>query len=316
MGLHPNSPVRNDSVSDDIVEYRPKQWSMSPCNDGTWLNFVYKGNTLLQMMVADDVGAGALFMPPLASASSQWTNFPTDLTTWGWSPLPMPAMYCDTSNRQFGIEKALQGLGLSSSSPNLKYWYIQHGVRSGRERLDDQKYTVNGKEYRATGGDFSLLMNPTEGFLMISKQYSPAYEGPNRSPPVTELPNLQHSSDIVFGQWTSIAQGNTKNIKYIVIWSLANMQSASAVAKALSNTNSEIGNWPGASFNMDTPEGKALLGTPNGVGVGYMLAQHKAQLGKKTISKVDVFLHESTLIRASPCMVFHVKSCLISRPTR
>lgn len=98
---------------------------------------------------------------------------------------------------------------------------------------------------------------------MISKQYSPAHEGPNRNPPVTELPDLQRSSDIVFGQWASIAQGNTKNIKYIAIWSLTNVQSASAVAKALSNTDSKIGNWPGVSFNMDTPEGKGLLGILN-----------------------------------------------------
>lgn len=77
MGLHPNYPVRNDSVSDDILEYRAKQWSTSPCNDATWFNFICKGNMLLQMMATDDAGAGALFMPPLKSASSQWTNFPS-----------------------------------------------------------------------------------------------------------------------------------------------------------------------------------------------------------------------------------------------
>ena len=41
--------------------------------------------------------------------------------------------------------------------------------------------------------------------------------------------------------------------------------------------------WPGMEFKMDTDEGKALLGTPNGNGVGWLLFSHREQLGWKTV---------------------------------
>jgi hypothetical protein len=43
-------------------------------------------------------------------------------------------------------------------------------------------------------------------------------------------------------------------------------------------------------FSMDTDAGKALLGSPNGRGVGYLLAQHKSTFGAKgTVNKVTFF---------------------------
>ncbi|KAF7868626.1 hypothetical protein EAF04_005157 [Stromatinia cepivora] len=43
------------------------------------------------------------------------------------------------------------------------------------------------------------------------------------------------------------------------------------------------------TFPMSTPEGQALLGSPNGKGVGFFLSQHKGSLGIKTIESVTVF---------------------------
>ena len=50
-----------------------------------------------------------------------------------------------------------------------------------------------------------------------------------------------------------------------------------------------------------------FIGTPNGLGVAYFLIQHKAELGRKTITKVDVFAHESTFKGRDPCFVFHIE---------
>jgi len=49
--------------------------------------------------------------------------------------------------------------------------------------------------------------------------------------------------------------------------------------------------WPGRKeYSMNTNEGKAILGSPNGRGVALLLIQHKAQLGERTtIEKVAVF---------------------------
>jgi hypothetical protein len=47
--------------------------------------------------------------------------------------------------------------------------------------------------------------------------------------------------------------------------------------------------WPGVSFDMDTRAATALLDTPNGIGVGWLFAQHKRELGHKVVEKVVVF---------------------------
>jgi hypothetical protein len=47
------------------------------------------------------------------------------------------------------------------------------------------------------------------------------------------------------------------------------------------------------------------LGSPNGLGAGYFLTQHKRQLGTKTISKVKVFMNDSKW--PLPQMIFFVE---------
>jgi hypothetical protein len=45
----------------------------------------------------------------------------------------------------------------------------------------------------------------------------------------------------------------------------------------------------GLTWNIQTEEEKALLVTPNGSGVGWLLVQHEEQLGWKTIESVTLF---------------------------
>lgn len=39
--------------------------------------------------------------------------------------------------------------------------------------------------------------------------------------------------------------------------------------------------WPGRTFDMSTDEGKALLATPHGVGLAYMIIDHSNVIGRK-----------------------------------
>lgn len=78
------------------------------------------------------------------------------------------------------------------------------------------------------------------------------------------------------------------------------------------NPNLGPPNWPGVDFWMDTDAGKAILGSPNGNGVGWLLAQHHAQLGRKAISRVTVFDTQYSgqprgfgLVK--PHMIFHLE---------
>ncbi|KAF2832660.1 hypothetical protein CC86DRAFT_401412 [Ophiobolus disseminans] len=57
---------------------------------------------------------------------------------------------------------------------------------------------------------------------------------------------------------------------------------------------------------MDTDEGKAILSSPNGAGVAYLLFTHKRQLGRKTMSKVTVFADDGKKQPRPPSLVYHV----------
>jgi hypothetical protein len=47
--------------------------------------------------------------------------------------------------------------------------------------------------------------------------------------------------------------------------------------------------WPGLTFPMTELPGLAMLGTPNGYGVAWLLIQHRAQFGRRTIESVKVW---------------------------
>lgn len=42
-------------------------------------------------------------------------------------------------------------------------------------------------------------------------------------------------------------------------------------------------------LDIDDPRAKAVLGTPNGNGVAWLLGQHKKQLGVKYVDQINIF---------------------------
>jgi len=52
--------------------------------------------------------------------------------------------------------------------------------------------------------------------------------------------------------------------------------------------------WPGHTFHLGTMFFVALLGTPHGRGVVYLLTQHASGLPGKNIESVTIFTTEST----------------------
>jgi hypothetical protein len=70
----------------------------------------------------------------------------------------------------------------------------------------------------------------------------------------------------LYGEWveaTRTANSDIKNIKYVMVWSMSNSISAPAVAKALEVVGKSLENWPGTQFDIDDPEGRAMLGASN-----------------------------------------------------
>ena len=124
----------------------------------------------------------------------------------------------------------------------------------------------------------------------------------NQDPDLPAYPDLRQWSDLVFLQWQEHAGGNIQNVQYIIRAHVVNPDTQGTVFTALRSIGrTQLPSWNDhVTFPMSTDEGKAILGTPNGAGCGYLIAQHKSQLGVKRIRDVIVFVLIPGAIPAEP----------------
>ena len=149
--------------------------------------------------------------------------------------------------------------------------------------------------------------------------YGPAYmmgkkyEG-QTSPRIVPL---RQWSDVVFLEWQQLcvapsSKGDIKGLRYIFRLLISNPDSQALMSKALENVGAKISQWPGQDFGRSTKAFKALLGSPNGSGVAWLLINHKEQLGKKTVWKITVFRHEGAAEDADPSMLLWLEDVPVS----
>ncbi|KAJ4993438.1 hypothetical protein SVAN01_00986 [Stagonosporopsis vannaccii] len=212
--------------------------------------------------------------------------------------------------------------------------YLQVNGRS--VTIAEQTYVVDGKTYRVsvafTLGSASYLLivkatratatigaNAQDGVIYFFNVKS-AVEGAKlvwgvTQPPVDQLPQLKQISDMAWGIWRRRHPDgqNLGSINKFLVYYIVNPITNELVAEALRTYNLEPGQtrlirvpqWPGVTFSMDSEQGVAMLGSPNGIAVGYFLAQHKTQLGgNKYVTDVQIFLNEDN--DDEPYMIFHV----------
>ena len=111
-----------------------------------------------------------------------------------------------------------------------------------------------------------------------------------------ELPELRYSSDVVWALWKEQTNlharepGTSAQIRHIITFDIDNELTKSIMNRALK----ELGlyrdpGWPGFEFSMDSDGAKAILGSPNGLGIGYLLGQHKKELGNMEVKFIRIF---------------------------
>lgn len=144
--------------------------------------------------------------------------------------------------------------------------------------------------------------------------------------PKEDYPDIKQSSDIMWAQWARLARGdNIKNLNYFFSISITNRGTRSVLKRALAEKQKTLEKWPGTFFEMTEEQGQAILGmrpshftavytllisatgTPNGVGIGFILMQRKPELGNKFIKGVYVFKDDSRS-GSGPCLAFQLMS--------
>lgn len=194
--------------------------------------------------------------------------------------------------------------------------------------------------YQPTRADYKNILNPGRGVIIAANNFGPAYKikqgfGANPNNP---LPELSNWSDVIYLEWAKRSSVlNKRNLKYVIRYNVANPETRRLIARALNEAgyDSSLGKLNGQPLNrilysllsgpplytnkvvllMTGDPGKAILGAPNGRGVGYLLAQHQGplQFGKKTVTQVTMFDQTYTgqarkIEYWSPQLIFYIRS--------
>lgn len=130
------------------------------------------------------------------------------------------------------------------------------------------------------------IVNEDDGLLIALHNESPMQKLREENLPMHNAPDLAHWSDAAYLQWKMCTSENAR-LDYVLRHHVIN----TAINDANAGERFERDNppWPGRTYSTDTAEGQALLGTPNGCGVAYMLIQHRQELGHRKVGAITIF---------------------------
>jgi hypothetical protein len=194
-----------------------------------------------------------------------------------------------------GIRKAMDFLKISSKPDDQWSVAQQHLV----------KKTINGKTYYPTAAMYDNKYNME--LITADNNFGPRYKGPEQAdPPVTGDPNsfpeLQQLSDVMYLEFARLmkqSENPLNKLKGVLRGNVINAETRAIAAKAVGLSAAKLHDkslsWPGRDFDADSDEFAALIASPNGRAVVWLLATH-ADLGPKTISSVRVYDDEGMWI--------------------
>lgn len=97
------------------------------------------------------------------------------------------------------------------------------------------------------------------------------------------IPPLNRQSDVMWTVWKNISR-TPNDLRYIFRGGVLNQDSRGIMEDVWDKTPTKQRTpWPGLTFGMDTEEGQALLGCPNGFAVAYLLMDRAKQLGRRNL---------------------------------
>ncbi|KAL9611048.1 MAG: hypothetical protein Q9167_004295 [Letrouitia subvulpina] len=151
-----------------------------------------------------------------------------------------------------------------------------------------------------SGGFYYQRYNVRSGTIIAEFNYGPRYLAIENDPTLTgqalqeAIPHMNKWSDVTWAVWSHYAGGSASTLRYIF-----RVNVVTEDTKAIINLANDLEPgpeldlpWPGRTFDMSSDEGKALLGTPHGVGIAYLIISGLSVLGRRvplvtTFSDID-----------------------------
>ncbi|KAL9583381.1 MAG: hypothetical protein Q9212_002740 [Teloschistes hypoglaucus] len=171
---------------------------------------------------------------------------------------------------------------------------VVHPLSRNKQALDD----ADGRPFLLTsvleqeiqvGATYSAYYTASPGTIIATNIRSPSSEVKEEYPDISpadlerSVPALSRFSDAAWTIWSLIiSPDQVNNLRYIGHESVSNPDTLAIMGHILTTTREQNNvPWPGLSFGMDSDEGKALLGTPNGLGTAWLLYDRYEQLGRR-----------------------------------
>jgi hypothetical protein len=243
-----------DHLQKRVVRRSP-QAAPVPATDAVWTEAVTRGKQLLELL---NCGSGP---------QSTWTNFDA-LKKWGY--------YTTTDEPPATIEESEAiAMNYLHLSPLLRFTAIS--------QYHEDDSTVDGRLYRKTNAEY---MNYYSSELIIAmNNWGPS--GSFVGPP----PRLRQQSDMWFLSYSNLMVSQNKpldGLKGVLRHHVVSQESRALIFKAFKTDDGNQFRWPGVDFHPDSDEFAALLASPNGRGVAWLLINHN-QLGRKNIDSLRVW---------------------------
>lgn len=161
---------------------------------------------------------------------------------------------------------------------------------------------------QATKAQYENVYNPGDGIIYAIDNYSPAYR--TRNQPDFRLTPLRQWSDVAFLEWQESCKEAddtpVSNLRKVWRVNIDNKDTQWVISNSLKHDKTPEETvlppyWKNAvTFSMESDAGKALIATPNGGGLVWLLITHRQVLGKKRIKSVRVFSHQPIINLRNP----------------
>jgi hypothetical protein len=242
----------------------------------TWDQAVGKGKNLVKLLDTEDLSECGI-------AQSNFTKWEA-LGQNGWGKLNQGSSDATEENATDWRPAAAKLKLSTDDQKNIPYDLGQF-----------ENVTIGGTSYRSSGGLYRNVMN-TEGAIFALQNFSPRSRGAYRSPsldgsPGHELVPLQTWADVAFLEWANACNGDEKCVKGLKLITKCHAKSNATMrvgGQALGSANS-WGVWPGKTFSKGSDQFAALMATPSGRGVTWLLLTHRDQFGWKSVKSVNLW---------------------------
>jgi hypothetical protein len=237
-------------------------------------------------------------------AESHWEA--KDLKKNGWELNVDPSSLFQLENAIY-MEPVFEDLGVTQESgPGTPNTVVIYEHEYALNENGEQLFTVHeGKQKPlvASHAEYMNVYNPTQGFICAVNNNCPDHKCIGR--PDRVLPTPKNWSHFAFRAWEDISKQDKvplKVPKHVLRLGIINNDTIRIAVEAQRKIAPDFKakhsywaaaeiteHWPGRLFKPDSEEGKALLGSPNGLGVAWLLIQHKQQFGVCCVDEIRFF---------------------------